>query len=105
MVSAKGPGTSSPAQECCRNFPKMHSHKTIYRAEALQPLSSMRSSALRGHSSSKGGQGQRERRQDPLEQGGGALQGLFSSPHLRVPIEKTAHQRSWTDTLGTSVCV
>lgn len=33
MTPAKGPGTSSPAQECCRNFPRYSKSQIIYRAQ------------------------------------------------------------------------
>lgn len=35
MSSDKGPGTSFPTQECCRDFPEILQVEDIYRAKAL----------------------------------------------------------------------
>lgn len=79
MALAKGPGTSSPAQECCRNSPEIRIVERLFTGLRL------RSTVLDGLFCSlgpllqRGGQGQREQWQDPLEQRGV----LFgdSSPH------------------------
>lgn len=78
-----------------------------YRAEALELVSSDALLLTWGQSSRKGDRFRGSGGGTVRAQGYALLDAPQHSHHLGplMPIEKTAHQKSWTGILGTSVCV